>query len=306
MGKLENHLFGYDYLSPLAPGESYGTNIKAKRKLTGSQWAGKISRALPIHLENFSERGAPYVRTVDFRDLDDRATLGFRLAGLAGLKTLKTRIVHHRQISGLDFASIPHDKVSQNVFLSEFKGQSLTDYLKTNGFASFESSDIANKDEAIKSFVFNLWIGNYDNKDRDYLVDENKNLISIDYHGSGPGFVSNPDLALGAWGEAFDIKDPNDTGWCIGSGGLLEYLKNSREKKEIFAQQIEAISRLTPAQIKKAMRGLNFYNQGTNQNINPQYLQFLLNRKLKLKVAIDQWYDAGCPLAHLPKENGIV
>src|SRR6185436_9629088 len=188
---LLNSLFKYKFIEPIAINESYSTNIKVVRNFDKSFWVGKISRPLPAKIDNFRNTGKPYIRNVDFSDLDDRAMLGFRLARSAGLNSLKTKIIPINRIENFDSQKTAHKRVNDNIFLSEFKGQSLSTYLETHSFDSFEVSDIKNKNEAIHSFVFNLWIGNYDNKDKDYLVDDDKNLISIDYHLLGPGFQSN-------------------------------------------------------------------------------------------------------------------
>lgn len=300
---IKNYLLGYKFIEAVAPGKSYSTNIKLQRNLDRTLWVGKISRPLPARIDNFRNTGKPYVRTVDFKDLDDRATLGFRLAKLVGLKSLKTKILPLKRISNLDTVLVP--SVTNNVFLSKFCGQSLTKYLESNKFDNLASSDIKNKDEVIRSFVFNLWIGNYDNKDEDYLVDSNNNLISIDYHLLGPGFKSDGNLSLGAWGESFDINQPSDTGWCIGNGKLLFYLRNNTANLSPFEDLINKINSISKLQIKWAMRGLHFYKQGTQENINDLFYNFLLNRRPKLKETIQTWIAADCPITQLPKDNGV-
>ncbi|GEM_PF-2382965 len=294
--KIKNYLFCYTFVERIAEGQSYSTNFKIRKNLDGSIWAGKIARPLPDIVKNFNNRGTPYIRTVDFRDQNSRAILGFRLAKLVGLQTLKTKVIDADLIKGLDISTISRPKIDNKIFLSEFKGQALTDYLRSRAFKSFESSDIQNKDEATKC---------YDNKDRDYLVDENKKLISIDYHLLGPGFQDNIKLAVGAYGESFDINDPRDTGWCIGDGFLLGYLKNSTYDWETFQNEINRINTIKQSKIERSMSGLNFYIQGTNININKAFLNFLFERRPKLESTIKQWFSAGCPLASLPKENGV-
>ena len=74
----------------------------------------------------------------------------------------------------------------------------------------------------------------------------------------------------------------------------------------MFGQMIAKIQSIPQWKIKWAMRGLNFYNQGTKQNINNLYLNFLLSRRPKLEQAIKQWIAAGCPITPLPKDNGII
>jgi len=303
---LKDYLFNYTFIEELAPGkESYNTNLKLQRNFDKSFWVGKIFRSLPDSLEDFYGKGKHYIREIDFRDLDHRAILGFRLAKAVGLNSLKFKIVSLKRVLNFDIGTVKHGRISENIFLTEFKGVSLTQYLSSKSFKSFASSDIKNKDEAIDSFVFNLWIGNYDNKDEDYLVDENKNLISIDYQLLGPGFRDNPKLALGSWGESFDISDPKDTGWCMGDGQLLNYLHDNVSCWEPFAKIIKRINSLSTMQIRLAMIGLKFYNQGTKENINDVFLNFLLERRSKLEQAIRDWIKVGCPIVDLPKNNGV-
>lgn len=306
MKRIKNYLFNYTFIEELTPGkESYNTNLKLQRNFSKNFWVGKIFRPLPDILENFYGEGKHYIRAVDFHDLEHRAILGFRLAKVAGLKSLKFKIIPLNRISNFDPNTIKHDRINNDVFLTELKGVSLTKYLSSNYFETFESSDIKNKDEVIFSFIFNLWIGNYDNKDEDFLVDEDKNLISIDYQVLGPGFCDNSKLALGAWGESFDIDDPKDTGWCIGDGKLLDYLRTNINRWDTFKKLIEKINSLSEKQIKQAMRDLIFYNQGTRENINELFYNFLLERRPKLEKAIKEWIRAGCPIVDLPKNNGV-
>ncbi|PIR66473.1 MAG: hypothetical protein COU51_03795 [Parcubacteria group bacterium CG10_big_fil_rev_8_21_14_0_10_36_14] len=304
--KLKKYLFNYTFIEELTPGnESFNTNLKLRRNLNKSLWVGKIFRPLSYKIEDFYDKGKHYICNVDFQDLEHRAIFGFRLAKVIGLKSLKFKTIQLNKLSNFDPNTIKHDRINNNVFLTKLKGVSLTQYLSSNSFETFESSDIINKDEAIFSFVFNLWIGNYDNKDEDFLVDEDKNLISIDYQVLGPGFRDNPKLSLGAWGESFDINDPRDTGWCIGDGKLLDYLRNSINRWEIFKKAIEKINSLPEKKIKLAMKGLNFYNQGTKKNINDLFYSFLLERRTKLEKIIKDWIRADCPIVDLPKDNGV-
>lgn len=304
--KLKSYFFNYTFLEQIAIGKSYSTNIKVQKNFDGSIWAGKISNPLPARIENFRNSGKPYVRRVNFSDLDSRAMLGFRLAKLVNLKSLEAKIIPTKKIENFDTSIIKHQRIDDNIFLTKFTGQSLESYLQSNGFSNFETSDIKNKDEVIKSFIFNLWIGNYDNKDRDYLVDENKNLISIDYHLLGPGFKDNSEFALGAWGEAFDMNNPSDTGWCIGDGQLSSYLKNHTKDGQILEQTIKIIGSIPESEIRSAMRELKFYNQGTKENINDLFFNFLLQRRLRLREKISEWINASFPLTHLPKDGGVL
>ncbi len=304
--RIYNFFFGYTFRDVIEDEGSYSKNVLLQRNISQSYWVGKLSRTL----QHKSKRstGEIYRRIVDFTDVDHRALLGFRLAKYVGLKSLKTKIIFHSNIEGFNFLSIDYKRIDNQVFLSKYNGVALSKYLVDNNFHSIQDSDIVNKDEVVKSFVFNLWIGNYDNKEGDFLVNDNKELLSIDYHLSGPGFVSDPTLALGAWGESFDINSVSDTAWCAGGerGGVIDYVKRQEHLAAMCQQTIEKIESLPTWKIRWAMRGLYFHHQGTKDNINKDYLNFLLSRRSKIGIAVAQWVNAGFPCTPLPKDNGVL
>jgi hypothetical protein len=298
--KIKSHFFNYTFIEHIATGESYNTNVKLQRNLDKSLWVGKISR--PLYLPNVNNRSESYSSTGDLLDLNDRALLGFRLARSVGLNSLRVKIIPFKIVEEFDINTLSHARIDNYVFLTPFKGLSLPQYLASKSFSSLEESDIKNKEEAIRSFIFNLWIGNYDNKDKDYLVDNDSNLISIDYHLLGPTSQDNKNLSLGACGEMFDIDNSEDTGWCVGNGELLNYIKNNPNHR-CFDDTINKINSISKRRIKLAMRDLHFYNQGTQQDINRLFLNFLIERQVKLKKTIKDWIKADYPIASLPKQK---
>ncbi len=283
---LENYLFGYTFLEDLEG--SFNKNIKVKRNLTGSLWAGKISKSLRYHAPE-------YKRDLDFKDFDDRAILAYRLADLVGVNTLVPKIIRAERIKGWDIKEVSN-RLNDFVFLTEFNGPNLRQYLNDNNFQSLQESDIKNPESIIDDVVFHLWIGNYDKKDNDYLVDVDKTITSIDHQLSGPGFRQNKELALGGWGEGYSISTPEDTGWCTGDKIIINYLKDNNFPISKYLKTINRIKQLSRFDIVKCFQGLNFYRQGTNEQINDEYIDFLLSRRDKLEGAIQSWIVAGYPL----------
>ncbi len=293
--------FSYTLLGPVNVREAWNTHIKVRKNADDSLWEGKILRPLSCCIENFQNTGKPRIR-FEFYDLHQRAILGFRLAELCGLKSLRSKIISAGSICGFEKINFGYDRMDDNVFLTEFGGVPLSEYLAE--FSGMESSDIANKEDAILSFVFNIWIGNYDNKESDYLVDEEKNLISIDYNLLGPAFRYDQRLSLGSWIDAFDIESPADTGWCVGNGKIFEYVKDSAQKRrQLFESAVKKINFVSIKEIKKAMAGLSFYYYGSLETINDIFFDFLIERRSLLNKTIDSWISAGFPRAELPKNN---
>lgn len=274
--------------------DSYNTNLLVHEEDNpNSKWVAKISKLLS---------------PVDFRDLDNRALLAYRLASLVNIRTVEPKVVSLDQITGFDSQKAP-DKINNSAFLTRYVGPDLREFLNLGG-KSIEV--IKNKEEILRSFVFNLWIGNYDKKTNDYLIDKNDEILSIDYQLNGPGFVSNSRLAIGAYAEAYDFNDPADTGWCLeGSlnneiGPLLSYVQSKQFSLKDFLPTIEKIKSVLRLQIEKSFDGLIFYNQGTKQQINNVYKSFLFERRSGLENVIIAWINEGFPVSKRPKNNNVL
>lgn len=304
--KISKFFIGYSFVRNIDEGQFYNSNILVRRNIDKTLWVGKISRRLPKILTDFYGPGKNYVRTVDFMDLNDRALLGSRLASLAGLKVLRVKIIKNKLISDFNVNSLNFSLIDENIFLSEYRGVSLPKYLLEKKFVKIEDSDIENKNEIFFSFVFRVWIGCYDCKDEDFLVDENKNIIPIDFHLFGPGFRSSVNLAVGAWGEAFDITNSKDTGWCAGGDIILEYIRSKNLPISSYEIFIDKINSIKEKEIKATFSGLNLYEQGTEKKINLSFYDFLLDRRKKLKQTIEQWINSDYGKTNLPKNNGII
>ncbi len=280
-------------------GGSFNFNARLRCDRDSSLWVGKLSRSLvrDVPLED----GSVYHFTVDFRDLDARALLAYRLAPLVGIRTLPTEIIPVGRVVGLP--ALRFNPLSENVFLTKFGGMSLGEYLKTNSLSS-----IKDLDDIFPIFVFNMWVGNYDKKSGDYLVSPDCRLVSIDYQLSGPGFQNGSQYSLGAWGEAYEMEDCGDTGWSLDgdNGVLMTYTRSRRPQLDTFLPAIKKINAIPPQKIKEAMRGLKFYYQGTKKVLNDDYFNYLLRRRGQFETCIETWVNSGYTLTPRPKLNSII
>lgn len=281
--RIKERLFCYSYIQDI--GKTYNRNFLLKRNITGSRWVGKISKSL-------LEKG------VDFRDLNSRAVLAHRLAALVKSKVLAPKVIPVKRVSGLDQLDI-FQRIDDFVSLTAFRGISISEFLE---HAQLKDKKIFG--EILDNFVFNLWIGNYDRKDGDYIVDDDNDVYFIDYHLYGPGFISDRLLSLGAYAESYSIYDPYDAGWCIGSPILLQFVRDKKVSLGEFLPMIERIEGLRDAKISHAMRNLNFYDEHNGKNINGPFLDFLLKRRHLLRSAVKSWIEAGYPKGPRPKDPG--
>jgi hypothetical protein len=262
-------------------GRSYNINLLVHEKdNVEKKWVAKISKKL-----------APWA---NFKDLDERAVLACRLAGIVDVKVPDFVIENISSIDGYDFNSA-QDKINDNVFLTKFHPYDLGSYLN-----KFNLSDLKNFDEIYKSFVFNLWIGSYDKKTEDYLIDDNHEILSTDYQLSGPGFKSDSKLSIGGWVAKYSIEIPSHTGWCI-EGAILgqetpiiNYIKSKKPQIGAFEEYISKIESVSDSDIEKVMESLVFYGEG-EESINSIYKDFLFERRTKVRTAVVEWINAGYP-----------
>lgn len=245
-----------------------------------AKWVGKISNAL-----------APWA---DFRDLDDRGVLAYRLSQLAGLALPEVKIVSIKNIIGYDFSEVP-DRINDNIFLTKFSGINLLEFLKTK-----KLEDVNNFCDIYKFLVFNLWVGSYDKKTEDYLINEMGNLIPVDYQLLGPGFVKDISASIGGWLTMYYMSEPSHTGWCFEGAKkdektpVIEYVRKMNPGIEVFLEQINTIKNIKIDELKNAFSGLNFRGQ-FDHSINDDFINYLIDRRESLEGALVEWIQAGYP-----------
>lgn len=271
---------------------SYNLNFLAHEKdAPNSHWVVKVSKNTRAELG----------------DLNERALLAYRLAHLAGVRVVETELAHLNQCEGLDVLSPEGVKtlslrMNDTVTLTRPCGISLGAFLRSHTF-----EEIKNFDEILRGFVFNLWIGNYDRKLEDYVVNEAGEISHVDYQLSGPGFLDDPEVAIGAYAQKYYLSNPEDTAWCLEGrldnkvGALLQKVRNLRPKIEVFLPYIEQMQQLSKTDIETAFNGLTLYSQRNKKVLNKDFVAFLISRQPALEPAVREWIDARYPIGKRPK-----
>lgn len=262
-----------------------------RETLTNFLWIGKISK-------NLKERN------VDFIDLDDRAILTYRLGKKLKTCIPATKVINYNQINFSPLfneflKSIKSDSVlmQNKLLITKFKGITLSNFLKFS-----EINKIKNLRQVLYNFVFNLWVGNYDKKNEDYVIDNNYFCHSIDYNLSGPGFHTNKKLSLGAYAQSYGMDDVCDTGWAIAPLFIKE-IKDKQYKVDFFDPEIKKIENISDKTIKNAFGKLNFFKHSTKKRLNNEFVEFLINRKSKIRNAINNWCIQNYKRGVRPKEK---
>jgi hypothetical protein len=269
----------YEFLSSL----SGGTNVILlfRERETSVLWVGKIFRNSLSFLKGCA-------------DLNDRAILAARLAAETGACIPEVRLIDFREI---DFSpefdrmlDNLHDIIIQNrLLLVRFGGISLKNFLKIAFIR-----DIRNLDAILLNFVFNLWFGNYDKKTDDYVIDSEFVCHSVDYSLSGPGFVPDNRLSIGAYFQTYDFKHVWDSGWAI-ADPLIETIRDRGLGIEFFIPMVKQVEMIPDNAIRTAFDGLSFYRYGTGERIDDIFFGFLLERREGIREAVRAWCDAGYP-----------
>ncbi len=270
---------------------SYNINFILRERLTSSLWIGKISKNLKKH-------------HVDFTDLDNRAILTYRLGKIVKTCIPTTKFINYSQIKFSPLfneflKSINLDSIltQDKLLVTKFEGITLSNFLKFS-----KINKIKNLKQVLYNFIFNLWVGNYDKKDEDYVVDNNCLCFSIDYNLSGPGFQTNNELALGAYAQSYDIDNVGDAGWTT-APLLIQEIRDKQYKVDFFDSEIKKIENISRKDIKNAFNGLNFFKHSTKENLNNEFVEFLTNRKSKIRDAVDDWCNQDYQRSDRPRQN---
>jgi hypothetical protein len=251
-------------------------------------WVGKISKSLRLS-------------GVEFRDLDARAVLAWRLSLLAGSCLPETVLIPLRDLEQTPLFNAIYKNLdgteyfkNRSILATRYQGIRLEDFL-----AYSPIDQIRNLDQLIGNFVFNLWIGNYDKNDDSYVVNDDLIGYSIDYNLSGPGFWAGPRLALGGYGQSFDMENPFDNGWAI-CPILARHLMTNKIGHDLFEPFFVQIESLSRDEIEAAFAGLGFFRHSSDISINHEYMGFLIERRGRLRKAVKEWYAAGLPRGYRP------
>ena len=162
---------------------------------------------------------------------------------------------------------------------------------------------INNIEKVYDNIVFNLWIGNYDRKDQDIIIDNKNNLFFIDYHLWGPGFLKDFSLCLGAYAESYALSNTLDTGWCVGAPTLIDYIRINKSKINVFEPMLSSILNLNDKDIEQAVLGLSFCDEKGNNIKSDDMIFHFKSRKNKLRHALINWINDGYPIGNRPEDE---
>jgi len=268
---------------------TYNFNFFLREIGNNQKWVAKISRSV---------KDLDFAGFVNFIDFDDRAMLNHRLALLVEANVPRAEFISFSQIvpSGplrselLNHPDLNSDNFLFNkdrLFITKFEGMRLNKYLENNSL-----SVLTNLDKAIKNIIFNIWVGNYDNKNDDYIVNKKDQCYSIDYNIAGPGFHANDELALGYCAQSYSLNEPEDTGYAT-CEVFLEHIKSSRFTLDYFQDEISIIESVEDDLIRDCFEDLNFVKHTSHENINEVYLHFIINRKPELRKVVEAWCNSG-------------
>lgn len=272
--------------------KSHNTNFFLVHKFLRTQWVAKASR-------NLEDTALKHPQT----DLSNRALIAYKLAQLVDSPIPDTKIISLSQIEFspkfTGFINEMNKNLSKDgILLTKFKGICLTDFLKFHNI-----TDIKNLTSLLHNFVFNLWIGNYDKKDSDYVVDQKGMAWSIDYNLSGPGAFPKSNLSLGenAWG--YSIANTEHTGFCLGDT-IRQYMVKNKTDLDFFAPEISKIKNLDKQKIIEVFSGITITDM-SGKEINKKYVDFLNKRKNILDKTIKKWISMGYPRKYTSQEKKV-
>lgn len=270
---------------------SYNTNFILKERFVDNFWIGKVSK----NIKRFG---------FNFIDLDDRAIIAYRLGKKVDERIPDTKYIDFNQIESTSLFDEFLTAIRSNeallhgrLLVNKFSGITLSAFAK---FSNIEK--IKNLNQALTNLAFNLWIGNYDKKDRDFVVDNNLICWSIDYNLSGPGFPTDKKFTLGAYAEPYNLEDVEDTGWAI-SPIFRNYIIQKNLKLDFFDKEIKQIENVANNEIKKCFKDLKFYRADSIEVINDEFIEFLTERKGKVREAIKTWCENNYPVGQRPKKK---
>lgn len=271
--KLYNSLFGFNFIEEILG--HYNQNFVLERAVSHSQWVGKISKSL-------------HNCGVNFKDLNSRALLAFRLSKLVDAGIPQGKVVPIKRVSFPDNFTVSPEAINKRIFITRFEGENITSFLKSHPI-----HEVVNLNQMFENFVFNLWVGNYDKKQDDYVINSDRTMFSIDYQLLGPGFRNDNSKALGAFAKPYDFNTPEDTGCCVAPFLIRELQRVG--SIDILQPMVRKIEELNKRRIKNSVKGLTFFREGTDEVINDVFINFLIDRTEQLGEKIQDWVKAGYP-----------
>ncbi len=236
-------------------------------KVFKSMWVGKISFKLSVIND-------PNVS--DVPDMDQRSMLAYQLARVLDIKVPEIKMIRLDAIEG-------SKKILDNI-----------DPSKNNDFTSITVSKCvgkrvsniseANKNDLLRLYIFDCWIGNLDKKIGDYVMDKWGGIWGIDYQLWGP--IDTTHKTLGYCGRLYNLSTENLKRYCFprNSFGMLQY------NEAVADNLLKKIDSLQDETIKKIVNKYNFYSPNKN-SLNTTMVDYLLLRKKHISSDIKSIFN---------------
>jgi len=251
---------------------SYNFNFLLQKKLINSLWVGKISKKVKMVNKEF-----------EIYDLDQRALLAYDLAKLLGVSMPQTKYINLHDIANNEFLlSETEDKKEEyhnysKIVITRFCGQSIKS-IQDNLLEQIDRSSL------LKIFIFDFWIGNFDKKNEDYLIDNSNKLWTIDYQLYGP--VDDSGKALGFCAGLYESSKEKAYQHCI-SPKLKPYLDFT---SQTFGSFLRLIENLSDNKIIHCVNKYNFYYKNSdNKKINKEFIKYLCLRRDSIRKKLGRF-----------------
>jgi|SRR3989344_1891813 len=234
-------------------------------QLCQNVWTGKICRRITPHIVGQENS--------DVFDLNERALLAYDLATL-----LAVRIPHHKLVQfGRIGQREPLDAIDkkefypfENILLSKVVGRSL----QKNDYPHININDL------MTIFVFDCWLGNFDKKDDDYIIDERGGLMTIDYQLWGP--VDDSGTTLGFCARLYDLTAENSIRRAVGNS-MRKVLTENLDKAN-YETIVRRIESLPDRKIAKLVNKCTILERGSkDKRINEYMIRYLISRKKRIR-----------------------
>lgn len=224
-----------------------------------SKWVGKLTVKL-------STLGDPMV--LDILDMDNRSMLAYRLAKKLAINIPRTELISFDQIERCEqLSEVLNPSRYYNfskIVISKFITGERFD-LNTKALERVKNTDILNL------FIFDCWLGNFDKKIEDYIIDKQNKLWSIDYQLWGPRDTSY--RTLGYCARVYGITIENFKKYCLPKP-LWQHLTFDKFLVDKF---ISKIKKLSKKYLEKTLDRYKFINQ-RGESLNDTLLMYLCTR----------------------------
>ena len=236
-----------------------------------TEWIGKITKKLST------------IDALDVYDLNQRALLAYDLSRLLGTFIPQTAMIPFASIGA---TADLKDILSDSRQFYDYSMVLMSRRLSTR--ATVDDLELLDRTAILRTFIFDYFIGNFDKKDDDYVIDVDGQLWSIDYQLWGP--CDDINHALGYCGTTYDFSFDNVNNYCIGTR-LRSTLVHDPRVVDHFVSRIEAI---TDRQIETLVNRYRFYARDKTRmtTINRMFIDYFLNRRHEMRGSLEAFFSA--------------